>query len=354
MRRVFQAVTIVATAFFMLLTAGGCGEGRDDDPLFSAVGSYGDVAVITSDPSLFDLAGPFMDRLSPDHVFVIKTEETYRFHHYTGKEWRNGRNYRNLLFLLRWGDGGPVEKEIRSLVSEASLTRLTGGAGGVLTIRDPYFRNQLATVVVAPERRTIPRLLDRNAPALADTLAADIDRRMVRDNRRNGVHTATIRRDWGRHGFWLEIPKSYRENQYEPDGYKAVEYLSTLPDGAALGLTTAWADDIDSGLADRDALLALRRDVGRVMQDDSELNDASLEWSDTTLAGHPAVKLTGAWASVSAGVGGPFWCYFVKMPDRDRIVMVDLLVYAPNREKMDDMRRLAAIAGTLSFDEPRP
>ena len=352
MNRNIQAVAILGAAF--LMSVGGCGGSAEDEPIFSSVGSYGDVAVVTSSPELYEAATTFLDRLSPDVTFVIQKEETYRFHHYSGKEWKSGRNYRNLLFLVRWGDGGPVEKEIKSLIRPESLERLTAGSGGVLTLRDPYFRNQLATIAISSDRNQLASLLMRNVTALADTLEADILRRMAKDARREGINEDAIHRDWYRYGFWFEIPRSFKNNQFEPGGFPGAEWLATSAEGTADGLTYAWLESSDPAalLDDRDALLEFRRTIGTTMHDDSDLHELSLTWSEEIVAGRSARRLDGAWTSRKASVGGPFRSYFLPIPERGTILCIDLLVYAPNREKMDDMRRLRAIVETLSFNAP--
>jgi len=71
------------------------------------------------------------------------------------------------------------------------------------------------------------------------------------------------------------------------------------------------------------------------------------------VAGLPAVKLTGAWSSRRVTAGGPFWSYFVADARRGRVLCLDLLVYAPDRPKMDYFRRMRAILGTLSLEPPR-
>ena len=65
------------------------------------------------------------------------------------------------------------------------------------------------------------------------------------------------------------------------------------------------------------------------------------------------MRLAGDWRSNRVSVGGPFRSYFVADPDQGRLYCLDLLVYAPNREKMDDFRRLRAILETFRTGEDR-
>lgn len=346
----FQRAVTVTVAALLCLALAGCLD-REESSLFSAVGSYGDVAVLASSPNLYLAAAPALDLLSPDRTFILKEEETYRFADYSGKNWKDGRNYRNLLFLVRWGDGGPVEKELAGMLSESARARLQGGRGGLVTIHDPYYRNQLAIVVAAPQRDDVTRLLRRHAAALGDTLRRDIDRRIRRDHRREGIHTAAVPHLWARHGFWLEVPVAYPENQTEPDGYPGIEWLRS--EGATRGLTVTWheAEEPDRVLRDRDRLLAIRAELGETLHGE-RLVPESLDWGEDTLAGLPAVRLRGAWASDEVSVGGPFECFFLADRPRERVFCLDLLVYAPDREKMDDFRRLRAIAETFSLQPP--
>ncbi|MBU0743300.1 DUF4837 family protein, partial [bacterium] len=83
-----------------------------------------------------------------------------------------------------------------------------------------------------------------------------------------------------------------------------------------------------------------------------ELDPVSFVWSHETIAGLRAVKLAGNWTSRRVEVGGPFWCYFVADEARGRIFCLDLLVYAPNKEKMDFFRRLRALLETFSLTAP--
>jgi len=351
MPRYSGAVTIIGTALLLIAALSGCGD-RKDSSLFSAVGSYGDIAVLASRPGLYEAAGPFFDRFNPEVTFVLKREDTYDIQHFEQKNWKDARNYRNLIYLVRSGDGGPVEKEAKRLLGDEAFDRLSKGLGGVVTLTDPYFRNQQAIIAVSSNRQVLLRTLNQQAEALADTLRDGIHRRLRRDHLREGVHTASIAHLWSRHGFWLEIPQSFKENQTEPEGFPGIEWIRT--NGATRGLTLSWSevDDAERTLRDHNALAAMRDAMGQALHRE-ELIPESFEWGEEMLGGLPALRLTGAWKSHEVSVGGAFWCYFVSDPGHRRIMCIDLLVYGPDREKMDDFRRLRAIAETFSLHQPR-
>jgi len=343
------AASLGAASLCLVALLAGCGGGKD--AIISAVGSYGDVALVLSDPRLEPLLERSRDLLSPQESFVLKSEPTYRFRTFTGKNWRDARSYRSLLLAVRWGDGGPVQGAVKRLLPKKALERALAGRGEVYTIRDPWLHGQLAFVAVAKDADALVTLLNRRAPALRDTLAADIHRRIAADHRAQGLLADPPARQHRRFGFSLELPAAYRENQCEPDGFPGVEWLRT--DGSTRGLTVSWepAADPRARLADQAALAAMRARLGAALHQET-LVPESFAWSQETVAGLPAVKLAGSWVDAETQVGGPFRCYFLADPAGGRIYCFDLLVYAPQLEKMDDFRRLRAILETVSFRAP--
>lgn len=345
-------VTLAACCCLMLAFLAGCG-GESNQSIVAAVGSYGDVAIVLSDARYDPLLDAFREQLPVNHAFVLKTEPSYRFRTFSGKHWRDGRNYRNVILAVRWGDGGPVQGAVKRLLSKQTLARLTHGPGDVVIVHDPWFRRQLAVVAVSRDAGHLIDMLRTRAVALRDTLDADVDRRIVADNRDAGLLTGPAPQQWRRYGFALEVPVSYHENQYRPDGFDGIEWLQT--GGATRGLTVSWRQlpsdrDPTAALADHDLLQRMRARLGEAMHQE-ELVEGSLRWSRTTVAGRPAVRLAGSWSDVKTKIGGPFWSYFLVSP-RGGLYCFDLLVYAPDRDKMDDFRRLRAILETLSFPEP--
>ena len=97
----------------------------------------------------------------------------------------------------------------------------------------------------------------------------------------------------------------------------------------------------------------MRARMGEALHNE-EIVPESLVWSEEQLGSNQAVKLEGAWASTVFSGGGPFWSYFVADPAGQRVVLIDLLVFAPGEDKTAYFRQLAATAATFAFQRPHP
>jgi hypothetical protein len=205
--------------------------------------------------------------------------------------------------------------------------------------------------VASRDRNSLGSILRNNAVKLREMFEEKSRERIVRRYRYDGLddRLMTVLRD--RFGFFLEIPAVFRQNQVEPEGFPGVELLQS---GPSRGITVSWTetDDPLSLLADRDALVEIRAEMGRRMHSE-ELVPETFVWSEALIDRAPAAKLEGAWNSTRFAGGGPFWCYFVPDTRRGRIYCVDLLVYAPGMDKGGFFRRLDALARTFSLTRPR-
>jgi hypothetical protein len=334
-----------------LLLCGGCGIDREKGILMAA-GSYGDLAVMMSDDGLRPVADRFLADMNTEMTFVIKPETLFRPDFFGPRRWEHGKGYKNVLMMVRIGDGGGVEKNARRLMSDAAWEQLVAGGGGVVKIHDPWNTYQFAVVVASRDRNNLSAILLKNAAKIREMIAEANRDRILRRNRYDGLNTAVMDALWRRHGFFLEVPGEYAQNQTEPDGFPGVELMRT---GPSRGISISWfeTDDPDALMADREALVALREDMGARLHDE-EIIPSTFRWSAAERAGVAALKLEGAWTGRRFTGGGAFWCYFI--PDRraGRVICLDLLVYAPGLDKMDFFRRMDAVSSTFSLERPRP
>lgn len=330
-----------------------CGCGIDSEKgILMAAGSYGDLAVVMSQDSLRPLADRFMAGMNLEKTFVIKPETLFKPDFFGPDRWELAKGYKNALFLVRIGDQGGAEKAARKLMSADAWEKLSGGGGGIVKVIDPWSTYQQVVVVASRDRNNLGSILTKNSAKIR-TIFEDSNReRILRRNRYDGLNTALMDAFWNRYHFFLELPAEFRQNQLEPDGFPGLELMLN---GPSRGISLMWrgTEDPVALLDDPDALAQIRMDLGDKLHGE-EIVPSSFVWSPAEIGEVACVKLEGAWTSNKFSGGGAFWCYFIPDSERDRIICLDLLVYAPGMDKMNFFRRLDAVASTFSTRRPQP
>lgn len=333
------------------LLVSGCGMDSEKGILMAA-GSYSDLAVVMSDLSLRPVADRFMAGMNPEKIFVIKPEPLFKADFFGPSRWELAKGYKNALFLVRIGDGGKAEKAARKLMSDEAWERLKAGGGGVVRVVDPWSTYQQVVVVASRDRNSLGSVLNKNTVVIRDLFEDSNRERILRRHRYEGLNTALMDAYWDRYGVFLELPVDYRQNQLEPKGFPGLELMRNGP-SRGISLAFSKAADPAALLDDQEGLAAMRALLGEKLHDE-EIIPSSFLWSPAVIGGVTCVKLEGAWTSNKFSGGGAFWCYFIPDTRRQRMVVLDLLVYAPGLDKMGYFRRLDAVASTFSFQRPQP
>ena len=317
-----------------------------------AAGSYGDLAVVVSDNSLVPVTNRFLASFNPEKTFVIRPEPTFNADLLTSQQWDLAKGYKNSIFIIRIGDGGPAEKAAKKMLSSDAWQQLLSGNGGIVQLKDPWSTYQLAIVVAARDRNVLASILHNNADHIRKLIETSNTERMLRYNRYAGLQSALMNDYWRRFGFYMEIPKVYEQNQLKQDDYAGIELLQKAP---SRGLSISWikVDDPTAFLAKQTELALMRTAMGEKLHNE-EIVPESFVWNEAVIDGKLCVKLEGAWNSNVFAGGGAFWCYFIPDHKRGLIYCVDALVYAPGLEKMIYFRQMDAIVSTFTTEQPQP
>ena len=347
MRRLLLLAAVAGLS--LALTA--CEYDREK-PIFMAPGSYGDIAVVVSSDALAGSLQAFQEAFNATYAFVLVEETLFNLDIYQPDRWDLCKGYKNILFIWRVGDGGPVEKHLRSRLGAGGEARTIAGTGTTLQMEDPFASYQQAVIVAGTDRNSLLSYLRHNAGELRELFVQTSNARIMRRYRHTGLDHQLMGDLWLRHRFFLEIPTEFKLNQDTPDGYPAVELMQT---GPSRGITIAWTSSVDPQflLRQRSLLQGFRAEIAAKMHQD-DIMPESLVWREETLAGLPAVKLEGAWAGRRFDGGGPFWSWFIADPQGQRLFCLDALCFAPGGDKMDYFRRMNAILHTFSLQRPQP
>jgi hypothetical protein len=322
-----------------------------NEAILMAPGSYGDVAVVVSNDEMKGALGGFLGELNDEFTFVIAHEKRFNVDVFGPDQWHLCKAYKNVIFALETPRGGKVVDAVEDLVSRQDFARLTSGEQPILYLDEPYAEYQFVAIVAGTDRNTVVSNLRRGAPQMRDMIEKKSVDRILRRYRHDGLRTDLMTQLWNQYRFVLEIPRDYALNQERPGGYPAVELMQT---GPSRGLTIAWRETPDpaSLLADREALIDLRTEMGRRMHTE-EVVPETIVWREDTLAGRPVARMEGAWTSNDFAGGGAFWCWFVADPGGGRVFCLDALGYAPGLDKMDMFRRMRAVLQTFSLERPQ-
>jgi hypothetical protein len=337
-------------AMLAMLTLPACEYDREK-PIFMAPGSYGDIAVVVSSAALAGALGTFQTAFNQSFTFVLVEEDLFKLDVYEPDRWDLCKGYKNIIFVWRVGDGGPVEKFLRNQLTEEGEARAAVASGVLLQIEEPFASYQHALVAAGTDRNSLISFMRNHAVEMREVFETTSARRIMRRYRHTGLNAEAMDQVWLRHRFFLELPAEFVLNQDSPDGFGGVEFMQT---GPSRGLTIAWTQSVDPQflLGRRDLLLQWRQEIASKLHQD-EIVPESLVWKEDEIAGLPAVRLEGAWNSQRFDGGGPFWAWFVADPEGQRVFCLDALCYAPGVDKMDYFRRMQAILQTFSLQRPR-
>ena len=338
----------MAAVLMTLVVTLGCDFDKEKGILMAA-GSYGDLAVVVSDRSIQPLAQRFVEGLNIKKTFVIKEEGLFNPDIFLPAKLDIGKGYKNVILLVRIGDGGPVEKTVKSKINKETWNRLAAGGGGMVQMNDPWATYQTVLVVASRDKNSLSSLLRNKTDKIRELFEESSRQRILRRNRYTGLNTQLMNAYRERFGFSFEIPQDLQQNQLQPDGFPGLELLQSAP---SRGVSISWlnTEDVDWLMGQRDALHLMRQEMG-VKLHSEDIIPGTFVWEETRLGEHDVLKLEGAWTSTRFAGGGAFWCYFIPDPMHNRVICLDLLVYGPGMDKMPIFRNLAAVASSFTLHE---
>jgi len=197
-----------------------------------AAGSYGDLAVVVSDRNIQPMAQRFVEGFNTKKTFVIKEEGLFNPDIFIPSKLDMGKGYKNVILLLRIGDGGPVEKIVKKQMSDETWKRLASGGGGMVQLNDPWATYQTVVVVASRDRNSLGSLLRNKTGKIRELFEESSRQRILRRNRYNGLDTSLMNAYRDRFGFSMEtgqFPGTW-PHEYKPGSGFPVSALRPDPD----------------------------------------------------------------------------------------------------------------------------
>ncbi|MDP6418288.1 MAG: DUF4837 family protein [Candidatus Krumholzibacteria bacterium] len=329
---------------FALLLIASC----SDRKMVPAIGPYSDLFVFTEDGRYYPGLRPFMEALSHPITYVFEEENEFDVYLLEEGSLSGNLDRKNLLFLVRIDRHGGLRSRALQIVGKEHFRKAREKGYLVLHREDLYARGQDVYLVLMDGPQTEEEVLSQAGPVLRRRFRESSRKRYRdyllsgRENRGGGKYL------WKRHGFLLRYPKEYRLLQEEP----ALGALELHRKDPSRVLGVFWLNGVSEmpALRDSTSLLAFRARIVERLYGDSILGGEYL-FEPSELGPYPALRLSGVWQNEEDMTGGPFVTYFLQDGKRERLLAVDLVLYAPGLNKHPYMRELEALASSFRFEE---
>ena len=333
---------VVVALVAVLLAGAGCRE-----VAFPPAGSYDEVLLVTEQGE----GDPWTARVRPyvevEHDYVTTRENAFRLTVVRAADLEEFPVAKTILIVGVLRSGTAVGDLIYSLIGDGAR-RVGAGEATLLRREDRPAPGQATFILTAPSEAALEAALRERGPELEEQLEASCRRRM-----RRGLLTYTnarlSRRLERRYGFTIEFPYLYRlfsEQEHPPT--PGIELMREAP---VRDIGIFWKDwDHEPTLYERDALFELRADYVWRRYDHDRMDPNRVRFTWTRLGPYRAIRMSGYWENADTPAGGYFETYFVWDARSSLLWAVDLLVFAPGRNKHPLVREMRAIAETFRYD----
>lgn len=246
---------------------------------------------------------------------------------------------RKSVFVVGPEDDADVRKVLRSIVTPRVATPWPD----LWRTVDPFAEGQVLFLLTGEPRRILTNL-EQDPGGLVrqvETAAVDI---LVANLFRNDERVRAGAEMETRYGWSVRVPSAWVVEDRSTD---ASTFVRIWHDGPVMQMFVSWEQG-DVARTPRE-WLERRHALGFVHYDGDEVvwERSRADSIEHTPSGPPGVMLGGLWENDRYVIGGPFEAWAFHCPADDRTYLLDLSVYAPDREKLPLLRTLRAVARTF-------
>lgn len=328
-------------AILVVLLASGCKE-----IALPPAGSYSEVLLVTE----LGVGDPWHERILPhievEHDYVTSQEKAFRVTPVRAARLEEFPTVKNIVICGVLDSGTDVGQRIIGLIGEDGARRVAQGRATILKRENLPAPGQLTLIVTARNDDALEEAIAERGAELEEIIEASCRTRLRRvlvshSNER-------VSRDlFRKYGFALEIPYVYRlfGEESNPPGVELIREEPTR----SLGIF--WADwEEQPTLEHADALFDIRSKYVWKRYDHDKMERERVHHAWTRFGPYGAVKMYGYWYNDDDVAGGYFETYFLWDESAELLWAVDLLTYAPGRDKHPLVRELHAIGETFRYD----
>ncbi|MCA9752582.1 MAG: DUF4837 family protein [Gemmatimonadetes bacterium] len=325
-----RRTVLAAFAAALVILGSGC-EGKQ----VPAVGPAYEIVVLA--PTGKKILGEEVAKILSGDIITVRPEKRFditqdkldRFRYYTT---------RKILFAV----SNPDDPDYAKLSKRATGIRTRTDYPGLEIEVDPFAAGQVMFRLVGDPQEIVHTLRDRGndlIDVVEDTTVTLILTNIYRAGEKEKARPAMLAR-WG---FGVRIPVEW---VVEDRSSETTNFVRIWHDAPVEQMFVSWED----GRVERtpEEWIQRRHELGWVHYDrDQVVWDMTGAVLGRAPFGPEGTVIKGVWKNDKYVIGGPFESYAFYCPDDDRTYLVDLSVYAPDRDKGPLMRVLRAVSRTF-------
>jgi Domain of unknown function (DUF4837) len=327
-------VLLLAPVVLLAGLAGACSS----DKRIPAVGPAYEIVVMA--PEGMKVLSDAVAGVLGAEIVTIRHEPRYEITTDVLSEYKYYRT-RKMLFAIGPRKDASFEKLLRATTGTRSPTAFPG----LYVEWEPFAATQAMFWLTGDPQTILANVRDH-----ADELIDAVERTTVEVIQRSiylvGEQPNARRHLRDRFGWGVRLPSEWK---VEDRSSGETKFVRVWHDAPVEQMFVSWEDGrvertVDEWIERRHELVWYHYDRDQVVFDRTDGGEGA------TPFGFDGVSLHGLWENNVYVIGGPFEAWAFYCPGQDRTYLVDLSVYAPDRDKLPLQRVLRAVADTFRAD----
>jgi len=325
----------------LAMTAVSCQQGM----VYPPAGSYSDVVLVTETGKPSGANTAIIKVLQHELDYYVKNEIQFKLNMVKAADIRKEPPTKNMVIygVARRGEIGNV---IESFIGTAAVRKVVEGNENIFKRMNYPVTGQLTVVVTAPTKGQLADVARKNG-ALIREIIEKHNRMRLRDYLLKERKEQVSKRLKIEYGFDMAISFLYEVNQERKD-VPGVELVRKNPHR---GISVFWRkwDREYLALSDSTKLYNIRAELAWQMYYKDVMRRDLVNFSRDELGPYDVIRMDGYWEKKDDIYGGPFICYFILDGYRNKLWVIDLLVYAPGFDKQVLLREVMSLAETFRY-----
>ncbi|MBN2417497.1 DUF4837 family protein [bacterium] len=299
------------------------------------------VVAVMADQADWDRLHPDLSRVFERVTRTPQKETAYTLVHVSEEDFTRYTKYKYLVLVATLDSRGRVGEIVNKVVSNPEIrAQVERGDRFLITQEGQWSRDQFMLILVGKDAETLGRIMEANSGLIFDTLDDVVTDRIKKIMYKRREQKALASRLMSTYNWSLRMQHDFFIPQEFPDeGF--MWFRRIFPER---WIFIRWIDGgRESDLNER-WVVGERNRVGAKYYSGDYVESSYLFSYHGEFLGRPAIITTGLWGNDDKIAGGPFRNYTFYDEYTKRIYMIDLAVYAPNRDKLPYLKRLDIIA----------